>query len=552
MRGRPIRAIVAVVDWAEKHRPKSLDDVVGNARAVEELRAWAARWREGVPPDERAVILAGDPGVGKTSAALALARDMGWGVVELNASDSRNEEVIRRIAGSGAVNRAFRFDDAGALAEDNAGRQLVILDEADNLFGNEDRGGMKAIQDTIRNARQPIVLIANDYYELTRRGGSLKSLARTIKFTKVHSLSIPPALRRIAEAEGVALAPDAAKAIAERAGGDLRSAVNDLAAVAAGRSTVTLKEVEELGRRDATGDVWGLLGKVFYGRSLDEARKASWELDETPDTVALWIDENLPVFYQDRADLVEGYAMLTRADVYLGRALRRQQFGLWSYATTLMTGGVSVAKHKKPAGARFVFPSWLRKLSTSKAVRELRKRLALKVGEETHTSARVAFQEMFPLLQALMETDAAFAEWVTWRLDLDADELAFLLREKATSARVKALLAKAAERGPARARESAFAGLSDFEGGVGDDEDDAPVADAESEDGDDGTAATTATTAPPGAPPPVAKPARAAKPARTPSDAPAKPVGRGKAEKKDADAGKSASDPTRNKKLFDF
>src|SRR5439155_9695221 len=371
----------AILDWTEKHRPRALAELVGNSKAIEEMKAWADEWTSGMP-EERALVLAGDPGVGKTSAAYALAREMGWGVIELNASDQRNEEVIRRIAGSGATHRAF--GDDGSFG--GGGRQLVILDEADNLFGKEDRGGMKAILDTIREAKQPIVLIANDLYELQRRGSSLKTLARTIKFTKVHSNSIPPALRRIAQQEGLQLDIGVDKAIAERAGGDMRSAVNDLQALATGRSVISLTDVEALGRRDTTGDVWALLGKVFYGSDANEARKAAWDLDETPEDLALWIDENLPIMYADRADLVEGYNALSKASLMIGRVTRRQQYGLWSYATELMTAGVATAKHVRPSGARFSFPSWLRRQATSQAGRDVRDRTAAKVGDVLHTS----------------------------------------------------------------------------------------------------------------------------------------------------------------------
>ena len=429
-----------ILDWTEKHRPRALADLVGNSKAIEELKAWAQEWASGSLPKERAVVLAGEPGVGKTSAAHALAHDMGWGVVELNASDQRNEDVIRRVAGSGAANRAFGGDGSFNAG----GRQLVILDEADAIFGKEDRGGMKAILDTIREARQPVVLIANDLYELQRKGAALKTLARTIKFGKVHSNSIPPALRRMAQAEGVALEIGVDKAIAERAGGDLRSAVNDLQALCMGRSEVKLADVEALGRRDTTGDVWGLLGKVFYGTSVDEARKAAWDLDETPEDIATWIDENLPVMYLDRADLVDGYRYLSSASLFLGRVQRRQQYGLWSYATELMTSGVAVAKHERPAGARFQFPSWLRKQSASKAMRELRNRTASKVGSGIHTSGARVRSDVFPYLKQLLANDK-LAAWCVWRFELEPDELAFLLDDKPTSPRVKSIVEDSAK-----------------------------------------------------------------------------------------------------------
>ncbi|HLE96297.1 MAG TPA: replication factor C large subunit [Candidatus Thermoplasmatota archaeon] len=449
-----------IVDWAEKHRPRTLADIVGNRVAVDQLRAWAEAWKAG-PPEQRGVILAGPPGTGKTSAAHALARDMGWPVVELNASDQRNYDAVRRVATQGALHRGF--DASGAFAP--AGRTLVILDEADNLFGQEDRGGMKAIQETLRLAQNPVILIANDYYELTRRGGALKELALTLKFTRVRATSMLPALRRVATAEGLEPELGALEAVAERAGGDLRSAVNDLEAVAIGRTRVTVADVEAMGRRDVRGDIWTALGTIFYGSDADEARKSTWNLDEDPEHVSLWIDENLPILYQDRADLVEGYDRLSRADVFLGRAKRRQQFHLWSYAGELMTAGVATAKRTRPVGGRFVFPSWLSKQSRTRGLRESRDRLsrALYRGHDPlmHVSLKVAREEMLPLVRTIMDKDEEFAAMIAHRLRLDKDDVAWLLNDKASSKRVKLILDRADAMGPRPEPPSPFGGVED-------------------------------------------------------------------------------------------
>lgn len=85
------------IDWAEKYRPSRLSEIVGNPEAMNNLKKWAESWKRGVPK-RRAVVLLGDAGVGKTSSALALAEEFGWGVVEMNASDLRNADAIRRIA----------------------------------------------------------------------------------------------------------------------------------------------------------------------------------------------------------------------------------------------------------------------------------------------------------------------------------------------------------------------------------------------------------------------------------------------------------------------
>ncbi len=115
----------------ERLRPCRLDELVGNPRARAELRSWAEGWKGSSPPARRAAILVGPPGVGKTSGALALAGELGWAVVEMNASDARNAPAIERVAGRASHARSFGAD--GRMSAHS--RTLILLDEADCLTG---------------------------------------------------------------------------------------------------------------------------------------------------------------------------------------------------------------------------------------------------------------------------------------------------------------------------------------------------------------------------------------------------------------------------------
>ena len=106
-------------DWTELYRPQGLAEVVGNPKVIKDLQQWAISWEEG-HPEYKAVVLMGPPGVGKTSAALALARDFNWGVVEMNASDQRNAEAIKRVAVRGS--RSETFTDEGEFLSSKDGR----------------------------------------------------------------------------------------------------------------------------------------------------------------------------------------------------------------------------------------------------------------------------------------------------------------------------------------------------------------------------------------------------------------------------------------------
>jgi replication factor C large subunit len=136
------------LEWTEKYRPKRLRDVVGNEKAVAELDAWAETVLR--PKSKRAAILHGPAGCGKTSAAYALAAEKGWEVIELNASDKRSAGAIKGIVGPASTSTTFSHTT-----------RLIILDEADNLHGNEDRGGTRAITEIVKKSTQPIILTAN-------------------------------------------------------------------------------------------------------------------------------------------------------------------------------------------------------------------------------------------------------------------------------------------------------------------------------------------------------------------------------------------------------
>ncbi|MFQ6012440.1 MAG: replication factor C large subunit [Thermoplasmata archaeon] len=427
-----------MLDWAEKHRPTSLKEVAGNTAAIRRLRAWAQAWETGRPP-KRAVVLAGDPGIGKTSAALALAEDFGWGVIEMNASDKRNAAAVRQVATRGALYETFT-DEGTFLRRREGGLKLIILDEADNLFGREDYGGIGAIADTIRETGQPIVLVVNDYYELTRRSSALKRLAQKIDFRRPRPEIVMQVLRHIAAAEGVRLEEEVLTYLADCSGGDLRSAINDLQALAVGREVVREEDLLALGYRDERTEVFQALSDILRSGDLGTARQSTVGLDEDPERLIMWIDENLPHEYRDLEDLERGLGALARADEYLGRVRRSRRYALWKYASDWMTGGVAVAREGSYAGSQYRFPLWLVKMSRSRFRRATADSLLGKMGDAYHVSRQRARLTILPLFARLFRTEESFRFAQAARLDLNAREIAFVLGEKQDSKAVKRVL----------------------------------------------------------------------------------------------------------------
>ena len=414
------------VKWTEKYRPDTLKQVLGNGKAVEELRAWAASWERGVPITG-AVILYGPAGTGKTSAALALAREFDWDYIEMNASDARTAGMIQKIAGPASRSMTF-----------SGKPRLVILDEADNLHGTADRGGAAAMLRLVRETSQPVLLIANEYYDMEK---TLRDAAKGIQFRSMRSTTIAQALREICRAENVDCDPDALMMIAERAGGDLRSGVNDLQAAAQGQTSLALEDVATA-ERDVKSSIFKVLEVIFKGNSAKEALQASYALDESPEDLINWVDENLPLAYGGE-DLWQGYERLARADVFLGRVKIRQNYGLWRYAGFLMTGGVQAAKAAARHGyVAFRPPSRWRRMGQTKKARNIRDSAAKKIGHHCHVSAAFVRAELMGFVGLLL-ADKKKAIPLAAELELDADEIALLLGSTSTTKKVQSIFEEA-------------------------------------------------------------------------------------------------------------
>jgi len=423
-------------DWTEKYRPKKLSEVIGNPSATKELEDWAGSWANGIPK-KRAAVLIGSPGVGKTSSASALANEMGWDIVEMNASDQRTGAAIKEVALRGSYSNSLGMD--GEYKRSGEGRRkLIILDEADNLFGNADRGALPAINELIKTTKQPVILIVNDFYALSKKSSAVKTDTVQITFRRPTARSMTAALRRIASSEGVA-ADDAVLArIAENAKGDMRAAVRDLGALSEGRDSIDQSSLGSLHERFVQKDMYAVLEKMFRKSDPFGSRSTLSDVDTDPETAILWIDENLPHEYKDPGDLVRGYEKLSRADVFLGRVYRRQYYGMWPYATEMMTAGVALSRmSNKISYDRFRFPSYLAKMSRSRSVRELKSSLCYKVACHLHTSTKRVSMDVLGPLKVMALNDPRIRSMLVREVFLEPEELGFLLDSKIDSKIVK-------------------------------------------------------------------------------------------------------------------
>ncbi|MBB6068034.1 replication factor C large subunit [Methanococcus maripaludis] len=403
-------------EWVEKYRPKSLNDVAGHNKTKQTLIEWIESIIGG--QNQKPILLAGPPGSGKTTLAYAIANDYAFDVIELNASDKRNKDVISQVVGTAATSKSL-----------TGRRTLIVLDEVDGLSGNDDRGGVAEIIKVLKTAENPVILTANDVYKPALM--TLRNSVNLINVGSVHTNSIPPVLRRIALKEGFEIDEKIIKMIASHSGGDLRAAINDLQSLATGGS-IEIEDAKELPDRDSEKSIFDAMRIIMKTTHYDIATSATRDVKEDIGTIEEWISENLPKEYLKYKDLAEGYDYLSKSDVFLGRVYRRQYFGLWRYASALMTAGTALAKEEKYRGfTRYGPPAIFTKLSRTKGSRQKMKDILKKIALKTHTSTKRA-RNTVDYLTVIFESNAEVSAELVEYYELTKDEIEFLTNKTIT------------------------------------------------------------------------------------------------------------------------
>ncbi len=247
--------------WVEKYRPTKLSEIVNQTEVIGSLQALIKD-----PTDMPHLMFSGSAGVGKTTAALCIARQILGDnsrdyTLELNASDERGIGMVRE-----KVKKLSRF--AGMV---EVPFKIIILDEADEMTNDAQTALRRIIEDTAKYCR--FILIANNISKII---DPIQSRCATFKFTSIPEEDMINHLENIAKKEKVKSDKKGLKAIYDYSEGDLRHAINLMQATASigGISEANVKSSAGLTK---TSDVDDVLKMALSGKVL-EAREKTIEL----------------------------------------------------------------------------------------------------------------------------------------------------------------------------------------------------------------------------------------------------------------------------------
>lgn len=386
--------------WPEKHRPRSIDQIVGNPDQLGMIKTWILSWKNRIP-EKRAILLIGPPGTGKTASIGALANDLDMEIVEFNSSDKRNKDAIETLVWRAASQQTL-----------DGRPRIILLDEVDGLSGTSDRGGVGAIIKVIKSSVHPILMTAND--PDSPRLKDLYKICHVYNFEPIDAVGMNEVLTKIAKLNQTEVSQDIIDQIIENSAGDLRAAISDLEAyVKRGRTPTSIDSIirdVRQGTEETLRNFFMTTNPKLAGRVLSES-----ELDH--DSLILWLEENLHLHFSTPDELDSGLDGLSLADLALGRIMRNQNWKLLAYMYDFLAVGVAGGRTKTPyRKVSYSKPTWPLLVWSGNQSRDKRADALLSLSQLAGISKRRAIRTHLDTISEIIEIAPSkikdYADWL--------------------------------------------------------------------------------------------------------------------------------------------
>ncbi len=288
--------------WIEKYRPQRLDEVAGHEDITERLSRYVER------DDLPNLLFSGPAGVGKTTSAVAIAKELygdDWesNFLELNASDQRGIDVVRD-----------RIKNFARSSFGGHNYRIIFLDEADSLTSDAQSALRRTMEQFSNNTR--FILSCNYSSKII---DPIQSRCATFRFGPISEEGVTEQILKVAEQEDIETTEEGVEALVYAADGDMRKAINALQAAAVMgevvdeeavftiTSTARPEEIEEMvtdaiegnfGTARSTLDDLLTNKGMAGGDVIDQLHRSVWEFDLSDEETVRLMDRVGEVDYR--------------------------------------------------------------------------------------------------------------------------------------------------------------------------------------------------------------------------------------------------------------
>ncbi|NWT01896.1 RFC1 factor, partial [Mionectes macconnelli] len=422
--------------WVDKYKPASLKALIGQQgeqSCANKLLRWLRNWHKNTMEDGqgerlaktnkaggkddgtsfKAALLSGPPGVGKTTTAALVCKELGYSYVELNASDTRSKNSLKEVVAESLNNTSIKDFCSGMSGTSSSvsGKHVLIMDEVDGMAGNEDRGGIQELIGLIRHTKIPIICMCND-----RNHPKIRSLVHyclDLRFQRPRLEQIKGAMMSIAFKEGLKISPPAMQEIILAANQDIRQVLHNLNMWCAKDKSLTYDEAKtdaSRAKKDIKLGPFDVVRKVFA--TGEEASRMSL-IDKSD---LFFHDYSLaPLFVQENyvhvkpaaagGNLKKHLVLLSKAadsicdgDIVDKQIRSKQNWNL--LPTQAIYASVLPGELMRGYMSQFpVFPSWLGKFSSTGKHDRIIQELAMHMSLRTQACKRTVNMEYLSYLR---------------------------------------------------------------------------------------------------------------------------------------------------------